>query len=77
MLGKFNIAITSLLMIPDGENKKGVVWTGKEPNSLVITFRDVVVVVDTHDVAATDGVAATDVVVAANGVAAVDGDVMQ
>ena len=29
-LGKFKVAITSLLMIPDGGKRKGIIWIGKE-----------------------------------------------
>ena len=30
-LGKFKVAITELLMIPDEGKRKGIVWIGKEP----------------------------------------------
>ena len=30
-LGKFKVAITKLLMIPDEGKRKGIVWIGKEP----------------------------------------------
>ena len=30
-LGKFKVAITGILMIPGGGNRKGIVWTGEEP----------------------------------------------
>ena len=30
-LGKFKVAITSLLMTPGRGKRKGIVWTGEEP----------------------------------------------
>ena len=30
-LGKFKVAITGLLMMLGGGNRKGIVWTGEEP----------------------------------------------
>ena len=30
-LGKFKVAITGLLMILGGKNRKGIVWTREEP----------------------------------------------
>ena len=30
-LGKFKVAITSLLMTPSWENRKGIVWNGEKP----------------------------------------------
>ena len=56
-LVKFKVAITGLLMTVGGGNRKGIVWTREEPNSLVISFGDVVVVVAMHDVATIDDVA--------------------
>ena len=29
--GKFKVSITSLLMMPGGGNRKGIVWIGEEP----------------------------------------------
>ena len=29
--GRFKVAITGLLMMPDSEKRKGIVWTGREP----------------------------------------------
>ena len=30
-LGKFKVAITGLLTMPNEGNREGIVWTGKEP----------------------------------------------
>ena len=55
-LGKFKVAITSLLMTPSRGNTKGIVWIGKEPSSsLESAFRGALVVVS--GIGTTDDVA--------------------